>query len=103
MSVTYVIKFHIVPERRDQFLGLLEVVLDAMREEPTFQEAVQHQDPESDHRFMLYETWQSHEDVVNVQLHQPYRRAWHEALPAMLEEERDIAIWEPLRADYKQV
>jgi quinol monooxygenase YgiN len=102
MSVTYVIKFHVVPERRDQFLGLLEVVLDAMREEPTFQEAVLHQDPESEHRFMLYETWQSHEDVVNVQLHQPYRRAWHEALPAMLEEERDITIWEPLRADYKR-
>jgi quinol monooxygenase YgiN len=102
MAVTYVIKFQVVPERRDQFLGLLEGVLDAMRGEPTFREAVLHQDPQSEHRFMLYETWESHEDVVNVQLHQPYRRAWHEALPAILAEERDITVWEPLRADRKR-
>jgi quinol monooxygenase YgiN len=103
MPVTYLIKFQVVPERRDQFLGLLEGVLDAMREEPTFHEAVLHQDPESEHRFMLYETWESHEDVVNVQLHRPYRRAWHEALPTVLKQERDITIWEPLRADRKQI
>jgi autoinducer 2-degrading protein len=103
MPVTYLIKFQVVPERRGQFLGLLEGVLDAMREEPTFHEAILHRDPESEHRFMLYETWESHEDVVNVQLHRPYRRAWHEALPTILEQERDITIWDPLRADRKQV
>jgi quinol monooxygenase YgiN len=99
MPVTYLVKFQVVPERRGQFLELLEAVLDAMREESTFHEAVLHQDPECEHRFMLYETWESHEDVVNIQLHRPYRRAWHEALPALLEQERDITIWNPLRAD----
>ena len=39
--------------------------------------------------------------MVNVQLHQPYRRTWHEALSTLLEQERDITIWEPLRADHK--
>lgn len=102
MAVTYVIKFRVVPARLDQFLALLEGVLDAMRAEPTFHEATLHQDPQCEHRFMLYETWESHEDVVNVQLHRPYRRAWHEALSSILEEERDITIWEPLRADRKQ-
>lgn len=102
MAVTYVIRFQVKPDRRDQFLGLLEGVLDAMREEPAFREAVLHRDPGSEHRFMLYETWESHEDVVTVQLHRSYRRAWHEALPAVLEQERDITIWEPLRADRKR-
>ncbi|HEX5326448.1 MAG TPA: putative quinol monooxygenase [Acetobacteraceae bacterium] len=99
MSVTYVIKFEVVPERQDQFLDLLNGVLDAMRSEPMFQQAVLHRDPGSEHRFMLYETWESHEDVINVQLHRPYRRAWHEALPSVLAREREVSVWEPFRAD----
>jgi quinol monooxygenase YgiN len=102
MAVTYLITFQVAPERRDQFLKLLEGVLDAMREEPTFHEAILHRDPGSEDRFMLYETWESHEDVVNVQLRRPYRHAWHEALPIVLERERDITVWEPVRVDRKQ-
>ena len=99
MPVTYLIKFQVVPAHSSRFLELLGGVLDAMRDEPMFHEAVLHVDPGSEHRFLLYETWESHEDVLNVQLHRPYRRAWHEALPALLEQERDISIWKPVRAD----
>jgi (4S)-4-hydroxy-5-phosphonooxypentane-2,3-dione isomerase len=99
MPVTYVIEFQVVPAERGRFLELLGGVLDAMRREPTFLEAVLHQDPGSAHRFMLYETWESHDDVLNVQLHRHYRRAWHEALPTLLQQERDITMWEPIRAD----
>lgn len=102
MPITYLIRFHVVPERREQFLELLNGVLDAMRSEPMFHEAILHRDPTSDYRFMLYETWESHEDVMTVQLQRPYRHAWHEALPTLLEQERDITIWEPLRVDRKQ-
>lgn len=102
MAVTYVITFHVVPDQRARFLALLEGVLDAMRSEPMFHEAILHRDPASEHRFMLYETWEDHDDVLNVQIHRPYRRAWHEALPSLLEKEREIAIWEPLRADRAQ-
>lgn len=84
MSVTYVIQFQVVPEQRDQFLKLLEGVLDAMRSEPMFHEAFLHRDPASERRLMLYETWESHEDVLNVQLHRPYRNAWNAALPTLL-------------------
>lgn len=101
MAVTYLITFHVVPEQSDRFLALLTGVLDAMRHEPTFHEAVLHCDPHSAHRFMLYETWESHEDVVTVQLHRAYRRAWHDALPALLQRDRDVTIWEPMRADRK--
>lgn len=99
MAVTYLIKFNVVPDQRDRFLALLEGVLDAMRSEPMFHEALLHRDPASDCRFMLYETWEDHDDVLNVQLHRPYRQAWHAALPALLAGDRDITIWEPLRAD----
>jgi (4S)-4-hydroxy-5-phosphonooxypentane-2,3-dione isomerase len=101
MAVSYLIKFHVVPEQRNRFLELLNGVLDAMRSEPMFHEAFLHRDPQSEHRFMLYETWESHEDVLNVQIHRPYRRAWHDALPTLLQQDRDITIWEPVRADRK--
>ena len=69
MSVTYVIKFQIVPGKYDDFLALLTGVLDAMRHESTFVEAMLHADPDDANRLMLYETWQDHNDVVNVQVH----------------------------------
>jgi (4S)-4-hydroxy-5-phosphonooxypentane-2,3-dione isomerase len=47
MPVTYVITFDVKSEKRDQFLVLLNGVLDAMRNEPTFHEAVLHCDPGS--------------------------------------------------------
>jgi (4S)-4-hydroxy-5-phosphonooxypentane-2,3-dione isomerase len=99
MAVTYVITFDVIPAQRARFLAFLETVLDAMRTEPMFHQAILHRDPGSEHRFMLYETWEDHEDVLNVQLCRPYREAWHKALPELLEKERGIAIWQPLRAD----
>ena len=99
MSVTYVIKFQVVPGRYDDFLALLTGVLDAMRHEPTFVEAMLHTDPADANRLMLYETWQDHEDVVNVQIHRPYRQAFHEALPRLLAAPREISIWHCQRAD----
>ncbi len=102
MPVTYLITFDVVPAERDRFLALLNGVLDAMREEPMFHAASLHADPQSKTRFMLCETWQSHDDVVEVQLNRPYRDAWHRALPELLANPRDIGIWEPLRADLRR-
>lgn len=98
--VTYLIVFNVVPDRRAEFLELLGGVLDAMRTEPTFREAVLHRDPDREDRFMLYETWDSHEEVLKVQLGRPYRNAWHDALPRALQRERDVTIWQPLRSDH---
>ena len=99
MPVTYLIRFDVRPERRERFLELLGGVLDAMREEPMFHQAVLHRDPQSETSFMLHETWESHDDVLAVQLNRPYRREWHEALPDLLRAPRDITVWEPMRAD----
>ena len=102
VPVTYVIKFHVVPGKREEFLQLLTSVLDAMKAETTYCEAILHRDPTSEDTFMLYETWDSHDDVVNVQLNRPYRRAWHDALPSILASEREIGVWEPIRTDRKR-
>jgi quinol monooxygenase YgiN len=102
MPVTYVIRFTVVPDRVPRFLSLLESVLDAMREETNFHQAILHRDPQNSSHFMLYETWEDHDDVLNVQIHKPYRRAFHEALPEVLAGPRDITMWEPVRADRRR-
>lgn len=100
MPVTYVIKFDVVPTERANFLDLLNGVLDAMRHEVGFHEAVLHVDPEDECCLMLYETWEDHDDVLDVQLHRSYREKWHEALPKVLCKPRDVSLWTPLRADW---
>jgi quinol monooxygenase YgiN len=102
MPVTYVIKFKVVPERREEFLALLYHVLDSMKHEPMYHAATLHRAPDSENTFLLTETWESHEDVLNVQLNRAYRQAWHAALPQLLEGEREIGIWEPIKADRRQ-
>ena len=99
MSVTYLIEFDVKPTERERFLSLLNGVLDAMPHEAMFVNAALHADPENDTRFLLHETWQSHEDVLTVQLARPYREEWHAALPDLLAAERKISIWQPLRSD----
>ena len=99
MSVTYVIGFTVKREERDRFLQLLNGVLDAMRTEENFRNAVLHHDPLDRCRFLLYETWADHQDVMEVQLERSYRVAWHEALGEMLERPRDVSMWVPQRAD----
>lgn len=99
MPVTYLITFDVVPTERERFLSLLNGVLDAMRHEPMFHRASLHQDAETPNKFMLCETWESHQDVLEVQLARPYREEWHRALPELLATPRDISIWQPLRSD----
>jgi quinol monooxygenase YgiN len=37
--------------------------------------------------------------VLDVQLHRPYRQAWHAALPDLLAAPREISVWRRLRVD----
>ncbi|MFH6785473.1 MULTISPECIES: putative quinol monooxygenase [Methylobacterium] len=98
MSVAYVVAFQLRPGQRERFLRLLTGVMEAMRHEATYRAATLHEDPDDPTRFLLHEIWADHEDVVNVQIHRPYRRAWHEALPELLQEDRSIAMWRPIEA-----
>ncbi len=96
---TYVITFHLKAGTQTQFLALLEPVLDAMRDETTFVNAALHRDPASDTVYMLSETWLDREDVLNVQMHRPYRHAFWDTLPELLEQPRQIQVWKPIRTD----
>ncbi|MEM5437578.1 putative quinol monooxygenase [Paraburkholderia diazotrophica] len=99
MRMTYVVRFQVRPDKLEHFLTLLNGVLDAMRDEPDFHEAVLHRDPDSPCRLMLYETWESREDAGDEQIHRPYRRAYHEALADLLVRPREVTEWRTMRRD----
>ncbi len=98
MSVAYVIEFKVREGRRERFLQLLTEVMDTMGREANYRAATLHEDPDDPTRFLLHEVWADHQDVVNVQIHHPYRRAWHQALPELLREDRRIEIWRPIKS-----
>lgn len=98
--VTYVIGFTLNPGREAEFMALLNPVLDAMRHEASFINAVLHRDEADPNRLMLYETWADHEEVVAVQIRRPYRQAYDDALPRLLARPREVQVWRPLRGDF---
>ncbi|MBE9603945.1 antibiotic biosynthesis monooxygenase [Acetobacteraceae bacterium H6797] len=98
MSVTYLITFNVVHEQRERFLVLLNDVIDAMSVEETFIDATLHMDPADENRFLLYETWADHQDVIDNQIKRPYREPFHKALPELLTGPRGLQIWAPLRS-----
>lgn len=98
--VTAVLVLRVKPGREAAFLDLLAPVLDAMRREATFINAILHRDPEDPTRFLLYETWADRQDLLEVQMRRPYRDAYWAALPELLAAPREVAVWTPLRADF---
>jgi quinol monooxygenase YgiN len=99
-GLVVIVSIHVKPGYEQEFLRLLTPVLDAMRHEATFINAVLHQDPEDPTRFMLYETWADRDDLSRVQIHREYRKAYWARLPEILREPRQIQIWQPLRGDF---
>ena len=50
-------------------------------------------------KFMLYETWFDLDDVLDVQIHRPYRQTYWTRLPSLLAETQKIETWYPIRTD----
>lgn len=98
--VTAVLVLRVKHGRETEFLELLTPVLDAMRHEATFINAILHRDPEDPTRFLLYETWADRQDLVEVQMRRPYRDAYWARLPELLAAPREVGVWAPLRADF---
>lgn len=99
-AVAIVITLHVKPGQVDRFLDLLAPVLDAMRHEPTFINAVLHRSPDDPTLFMLYETWADRDDLVEVQVPRDYRQAYIAALPDVLRQDRGVTVWQPMRGDF---
>jgi quinol monooxygenase YgiN len=100
--VTFVITFNIKPDHQDEFHTLLGEVLDAMRNEPTFINAVLHRDAQDPQKVMLYETWADYDDVVNTQIQREYRKPYWDRLPELLVETQRIETWYPMRGDFAE-
>lgn len=79
-----------------RFLRLLTNVLAAMAHEANYCGATLYEDASDPKRFLLHEVWADHDDVVEVEMHRPYRRDWHEALPELLDGDRHIEVWQPV-------
>lgn len=99
-TVTFIVTIEVKPGGEAEFLRALAPVLDAMRHETTFVNAVLHRSPDDPSRFMIYETWADLDDVRDVQLARQYRQAYHDLLPALLSEPRRVEIWTPMRGDF---
>ena len=95
-----VVSIHLKPGREQEWLDLVKPVLDAMRHEPTFINAVLHRDPDDPTHFMLYETWADRDDLVDVQMKRGHRTAYEARLPDLLREPRQARVWHPVRADF---
>lgn len=99
-AVAIVLTLHVKPGRVDEFLALLMPVLDAMRHEPSFVNAVLHRSPDDPTLFLLYETWADRDDLVQVQIPRAYRQAYVAALADILRQDRVFTVWQPLRGDF---
>jgi quinol monooxygenase YgiN len=99
-ALAVTVSLRVRPGREEEFLRLLAPVLDAMRHEPSFINAVLHRDPEDPAHFMLYETWADRRDLVEVQMKRPYRAEYEARLPELLREPRQARVWQPLRGDF---
>lgn len=99
-AVAIIVTLHVKPGREAEFLELLAPVLDAMRHEPSFINAVLHRSPDDPTLFMIYETWADRDELVQVQIPRDYRQPYIAALPDLLRQERGVTIWHPMRSDF---
>lgn len=95
----YMIQFDVKPGREADFRAAVDPVLDAMREEAGFVYSALTRDAETPDRFVLFEIWSDHDDVMNVQLKRPYRAPMDAALEDILSSPRGVSMLHPLRTD----
>ncbi|GAA3079443.1 putative quinol monooxygenase [Pseudonocardia yunnanensis] len=100
MTIVMIVSNHVRDGHADEYLQIVQPVLDAMRHEPTFLNTALHQDPADPTRFMLYETWADRDEFFQVQMKRAYRIAYENRLPEILRTPREIRFWTPLRADF---
>lgn len=99
-TIAFTVTLHVKPGREAEFLELLTPVLDAMRHEPSFINAVLHRSPDDPTLFMIYETWAELDELVQVQIPRAYRQAYIATLPDVLRQERGVTVWPPMRGDF---
>lgn len=96
------ITIDILPGFEAEFIRIVGQVIDEMRHEETFINTMLCQDERNQCRFFLYETWESREEFVEVQLMRPYRNEYIQRMKEIQSSERTFSEWRELRSDIRQ-
>jgi len=84
----------------DEYLSLINAVIDEMRHEPSFVNAVVHRSTQDPTMFVLHETWLGRDEFFTVQMKRSHRESYEARLPQIMRSAREITILEPLRREY---
>lgn len=95
-----VARFDLKDGAHQEWLAIVEEVIDAMRHEPTFISTSLCADPSAPGRFMLFEVWQDRDEFFDVQANRNYRRTLMARLPDLVRSPVTFEEWNELRADY---
>jgi quinol monooxygenase YgiN len=88
------------PDFEDEYLSLINGVVDQMRHEASFVNAVVHRSADDPTLFVLHETWLDREEFFAVQMKRPYRQTYEARLPEIMRAPREVKILEPLRREF---
>jgi quinol monooxygenase YgiN len=94
--IVLLIRFDTKPSQRDEFLRSLEKIVNIMRKEASFIDAVISQNIDQPNELLMYETWRGNrESWLRDELPRPYRAEDEQAL-AELVVSRDVKWFTPL-------
>jgi quinol monooxygenase YgiN len=95
-KVVLYVRFKTKAGKKDEFRQQLYAVIETMKEEPAFVNAIIHDDPNHPDDIVIYETWQgTRESWLKNEFTRPYRASYEKLLAGLLEE-RDIVFLTPV-------
>src|SRR6266851_5467250 len=68
----------------NEYLSLINAVIDEMRHETSFVNAVVHRSTEDPTVFLLHETWLGRDEFFTVQMKRSYRESYEARLPGIM-------------------
>jgi quinol monooxygenase YgiN len=98
VPLVFDVVLRVKPERVDEWLREVEMILEAMSEEDTFLSCDLHRDANDPSVFTLYERWAEPDvDTFLARQDKPYRREYEAKLPELLQGPREPRVLVPLR------
>ncbi|NVN09631.1 putative quinol monooxygenase [Nguyenibacter vanlangensis] len=94
---TILVGINLKPGYAQEFLALLDDIIEPMRREESFIDVVALQNQDDPDSIVLYETWLDRHEFETVQRKRDYRRAYEERLPQILREPRTITFFDAVR------
>ena len=91
--VVLYIRFKTRAGRKNEFRRHLYTLVEAMKGEPSFVNAIIHDDPDHPDDIVIYETWQgTRASWLHHELTKPYRAAYEKTLAELLEERAAVFL-----------